>query len=115
MTNYDARSYRYGAIKRQMQRGESDHERHLRQAWVDRVLNILDGDNLIAQAASGLATEGSLVIECNVAPLVWDDPRIAYRRQQLEGSEVAVELVDYECNVAGKTFNRARIKVAFSV
>ena len=115
MTEYDSRAYRYGAIKRQMQRGANDHERHLRQAWIDRVLNILDGDNLVTQAASGLANEDGLLFECNVAPLVWDDPRIVYRRQQLQGNDVSVELVDHEYSVAGKTFKRAQIKVAFAV
>lgn len=114
MTDIDTRSYRYSAIKRQMQRGANDHQRHLRQAWVDRVLTILDGDNLITQAASGLANPDGLLFECNVAPLVWDDPRIVYRRQQLEGSDVTVQLVDHERSVAGKTFKRAQIRVAFS-
>ncbi len=114
MTEYDSRAFRLGAIKRQMQRGANDHERHLRQAWVERVLTILDGDNLVSQAASGLANEDGLLFECNVAPLVWDDPRIVYRCQQLEGDDVTVELVDHECHVAGKAFKRAQIKVVFS-
>ncbi|MEM8952156.1 MAG: hypothetical protein AAGA21_19825 [Pseudomonadota bacterium] len=114
MTDYDTRAYSYGGIKRQMQRGTNDHERHLRQAWVDRVLNILDSDNLITQAASGMADADGLLFDCNVAPLVWDDPRVAYRRQQLEGSDVTVELVDHELNVAGKTFKRTKVKVAFT-
>lgn len=114
MSRRDTSTYRYGTINRQLQRVASDHERHLRQAWVDRVLEILDGDNLIAQAASGLATEDGLLFECNVAPLVWDDPRITYRRQQLEGSSVSVELNDHEHTVAGKSFKRAQIRVRFS-
>ena len=114
MSDRDSRSYRYGAIKHQLQRGMNEHERHLRQTWVERVLELLDGDNLITQAASGQTIEGALIFECNVAPLVWDDPRIAYRRQQLEGGNVAVELIDHEFEVAGKTFKRARIKVAFA-
>lgn len=114
MSNREAPAHRYVAINRQMQRLASDHERDLRQAWVDRVLGILDGENLITQAGSGLATEDGLLFDCNVAPLVWDDPRIAYRRQQLEGSNVTVELVDHEHHVAGKTFKRTQVKVAFS-
>lgn len=114
MSKQDNRRYHYGAIKRQMERVASDHERHLRQVWVDRVLAILDNDNLIGQAASGQASERGLLFECNVAPKVWDDPRILFRRQQLEGNDVAVELVDHECDIAGKTFKRAQIRVAFS-
>ena len=114
MSKRDTPTYRYGAIKHQLQRGIKDHERHLRQTWVDRVLTLLDNDNLIAQSTSGLATEEGLLFECNVAPLVWDDPRIAFRRQQLESSEVVVELVDHEYEVAGKAFKRSRIRVSFS-
>lgn len=114
MSSHGVSTYRYGAINRQLQRVAGDHDRHLRQTWVDRVLDILDGDNLMKQAATGLANDDGLLFECNVAPLVWDDPRVAHRRQQLENSDVAVELVDYEHTVAGKTFNRARIRVAFA-
>ena len=114
MVDRDNRSYRYSAIKRQMQRVAGEHERHLRQVWIDRVLDILDSDNLIAQAASAQISEDGLVFECNVAPKVWDDPRIAYRRQQLESSNVAVELIDYQHEVAGKIFSRAQIRIGFT-
>ncbi len=114
MSHHDVRSYRYSAIKHQMQRVAGDHERHLRQAWVDRMLELLDGDNLIAQAAAGLATDGHLLLDCNIAPLVWDDPRIVYRRKQLENGNVSLELVDHESTIAGKTFKRTQIKVTFA-
>ena len=114
MDSHGAPAYRYGAINRQMQRVAKEHDRHLHRAWADRVLQILDGDNLIAQAAAGQASDDVLLFECNVAPLVWDDPRIVYRRQQLERSDITVELADHEHSVAGKTFKRTRIKVVFS-
>ncbi|MGI9418361.1 MAG: hypothetical protein ACR2RA_11045 [Geminicoccaceae bacterium] len=114
MTSHGTPTYRYGAISRQLQRVAGDHDRHLRQTWVDRVLDILDGDNLIAQAAAGKSNEDGLLFECNVAPMVWDEPRIVYRRQQLENSDVVVELVDHENTIAGRTFKRAQIRVAFS-
>ncbi|MDH3660235.1 MAG: hypothetical protein OEU92_09425 [Alphaproteobacteria bacterium] len=114
MSSRGASTYHYGAINRQMQRVANEHDRHLRRAWVERVLEILNGDNLIAQAASGQASDGGLLFECNVAPLVWDDPRIAYRRQQLERSDVTAELAEHEHTIAGKSFKRTRIKVAFS-
>lgn len=109
-----AQPYRYGAINRQMQRVANEHERHLREVWVERVLSILDGDNLVAQAAAGQANEGGMLFDCNVAAQVWDDPRIAYRRQQLESSDVAVELDEHRHNIAGKTFKRTRIRVCFT-
>ena len=93
------RAFRYGAIKRQLQRGiANEHERHLRQAWIERVLTLLDSDNLITQATAGQA-DGQRSASSNAMSLriVWDDPRIAYRRQQLEGSDVAKSsLIDHE-------------------
>ncbi|MEZ5931851.1 MAG: hypothetical protein R3F54_07875 [Alphaproteobacteria bacterium] len=107
------RTYRFAAINRQLQRVAGDHERQVRKAWVDRVLGILDGDNLITQASSGQATDDTLLFECNVATLVWDDPRIVYRLRQLEGSGVTAELIDHEHEVAGRTFKRTKILVTF--
>lgn len=114
MSDHGATAYRYGAINRQMQRLAGEHERSVRQTWIDRVLAVLDSDNLINQAGSGRVTEDSLLFDCNVAPLVWDDPRIAYRRQQLEGSGVTAELIDHQHDVANKTFKRTQIKITFS-
>ena len=97
-----------------MRRAADDHAREVRLAQVERVLAMLDSDSLISQAASGLADEdNNLLLECNIAPLVWDDPRIAYRLRQLEGSGIAVDLVDHEIQIAGKTFKRTKISVSF--
>jgi hypothetical protein len=114
MSNYAIPTHRYGGIKRRIQRAASEHERHVRQAWIDRVLSILDHENLVTQAAAGQATGDDLLFDCNVAPLVWDDPRIAYRVRQLEASQLTVEIVDREATIAGKIFKRTQIKVAFS-
>lgn len=113
MSSEGGSTYRYAAIKGQMQRVANDHDRQVKTAWVDRVLDVLDSDKLIARAASGVAADESLIVDCNVAPLVWDDPRIVYRRRQLEGSGVAVELNEHEHEIAGKTFRRSRILVSF--
>ena len=113
MTSRRGTTHRPTAIKGQMQRVAKDHERQVNTAWVNRVLDVLDSDKLIAKAASGVAADDSLVVDCNVAPLVWDDPRIALRRRQLEGSGVVVELDEHEHEVAGKTFRRSRILVSF--
>lgn len=113
MSDIKAPAPRYAAVKRQLQRVADDHQRHLKTAWVDRVLDMLDSDNLIMQAATGQATDSSLLLECNVAALVWDDPRVAYRLRQLEGSGIAVELVDHTFEVAGKDFHRTKMLVTF--
>ncbi len=112
MSRRHSPAYVYNGIDRQMRRVASEHQRDLRQAWVDRVLDILDSDNLIAQAALA-DKDNALLFECNVAPMVWEDPRITYRLQQLAGDQVTVELVDHEHTIAGKTFQRAQIRVVF--
>jgi hypothetical protein len=112
----DDRGYgqRFSPIKSQMRRAVDDHDRDVRIARVERVLGLLNSDSLISQAASGLADEdNSLLLECNIAPLVWDDPRVAYRLRQLEGSGITVELVDHESEIAGKIFKRTKIRVSF--
>ena len=113
MSSHRQPTYVYGSINRQMHRVANDHQRHLRQAWIDRVLELLESDNLIGRAADAIDIEEGLLLECNIAPMVWDDPRIAYRRQQLASNNVDVELVDHETTIAGRTFKRAKIKVAF--
>lgn len=113
MNNNRVRASRYAAIKRQMQRVARDHDQGVQDARVERVLAALNSDSLISQAASGPASEDGLLIECNVAPLVWDDPRIAQRLHQLEGSGVDVALVDHEQEIAGKVFKRTKIRVSF--
>jgi len=102
MTDRSASPYRYTAIKSQMQRVASDHERSVKKAWVERVLGLLDSDNLIGQAASGMTGETGLLFECNVAASVWDDPRIAYRVRQLKSSGVDVDLVEHKSEIAGR-------------
>lgn len=104
-------TYRYGSIRRQMERVAGDHERRVRQAWIERILDILDDDNLVTQAAKTPKTDEGLLFDCNVAPLVWDDPRLTFRLKQLAANDVQVELIDHEHEVAGKTFKRAQIRV----
>jgi hypothetical protein len=114
MSNFRSYGQRFSPIKSQMRRAADDHDREVRLAQVERVLGMLDGDSLISQAASGLADEdNNLLLECNIAPLVWDDPRIAFRVRQLETSGITVELVDHESRIAGKTFKRSKIRVSF--
>lgn len=114
MTSWSSSTYRYGTIRQQMERVANDHDRRLRRAWIERILHLLDNDNLIAQAATLSKSENSLLLDCNFAPLVWDDPRIAFRRKQLATNDVMVELIDHELTVADQTFNRAQIRVIFS-
>lgn len=113
MSSHQPRPYSYGAVNRQMRRVTADHQRHLRQAWIDRVLDLLDSDNLISQASNAIDADEGLLIECNIAPMVWDDPRITFRLKQLESNDVKVELVEHEHQIAGKTFKRNQIRVSF--
>jgi hypothetical protein len=114
MTDWSAaKSFRYGSVRRQMERVSNEQERRLRQTWIERVLDLLDDDNLIAQVAASPKSEEWLLFDCNFAPMVWDDPRIAFRLKQLANNEVEVNLLDHEHTVAGRTFRRAQIQVRF--
>lgn len=108
-----ATTYRYGSVRRQMERVSNDQERRLRQRWIERVLDLLDEDNLIAKAAAPPKSDEGLLLDCNFAPMVWDDPRIVFRLKQLATNDVTVELLDHEHTVAGKTFKRVQIHVVF--
>lgn len=113
MTNWPSSTYRYGTTRQQMERVSNDHDRRCRQAWIERILDLLDDDNLIALAAKLPKTEEGLLLDCNFAPLVWDDPRIAFRVKQLTNNDVSVELADHEFTIADKTFKRVQIRVVF--
>jgi hypothetical protein len=114
MTDWSAATtFRYGSIKRQMERVSSEQARRLRQTWIERVLDLLDDDNLITQVATLPRNDEGILFDCNFAPLVWDDPRIVFRLKQLTNNEVTVDLLDHEHTVSGKTFNRAQIRVRF--
>lgn len=114
MRNRSRSPYQYGSIRRQMARVTSEHQRRLRQTWIQRVLDILGDDNLMARAALQSASDIEIIFECNFAPEVWDDPRIAFRLKQLAANDIVVELIDHEHAVAGRTFNRTQIRVASS-
>jgi alpha-D-ribose 1-methylphosphonate 5-triphosphate synthase subunit PhnI len=96
-----------------MERIANDRERRRRKAWVERVLDLLDSDNLIAEAAALHDSDQDLLFDCNFAPEVWDDPRITFRLRQLANNDVTVELVDHESIIAGRTFKRAQIRVKY--
>ncbi|MGI9493072.1 MAG: hypothetical protein ACR2QF_11800 [Geminicoccaceae bacterium] len=104
---------RYGSVSRQMERFSNERERRLRKAWVERVLELLDSDNLIARAAALHDKDEGLLFDCNFAPLVWDDPRITFRLKQLANNNVTVELAEHERVIAGKIFKRTRIRVKY--
>lgn len=102
---------RFGSLRYQMDRVSRDHDRRIRQAWIDRLLAVLDEDNLIARAAKDRTSKDGLTFECNFAPEVWDEPRIAFRRKQLAANDVTVELVDHEHYIDGRAFIRKQVRV----
>ena len=104
---------RYGSISRQMEHISNDREQRLRKAWVERVLDLLDSDNLVAAAAALHDNDEGLLFDCNFAPLVWDDPRITFRVRQLANNDVTVDLIDHESLIAGRTFKRVQIRVKY--
>jgi hypothetical protein len=117
MSDYDeatSPARRYGSLRYQMNGVSKERHQQIRKGWVERVLELLEEENLITGAALDLKsrTDG-LTFECNFAEQVWDDPRIAYRVRQLAERDVRVELVKVEQEVAGRMFGRFRIVVRF--
>lgn len=113
MSSHDTPKYLRGSVRRQMDWVANDQRQKLRMAWVDRILKFLENDTLIMQAAAKPAEEEVLIFECNFAPQVWDDPRITFRVNQLSSNDIAVDLVEHEHSVEGKTFKRHQIHVTF--
>ncbi|MGH1483858.1 MAG: hypothetical protein ACRBM6_35120 [Geminicoccales bacterium] len=103
----------YGSVQRRMEWVAKDQRYRLRQAWVERVLSLLEGDKLIMCAATKPLDDEVLIFECNFAAEIWDDPRIDYRIKQLANNEIKVAVVEHEHTVAGKTFKRNQIHVTF--
>ena len=114
MSDHTWRSYRFDSIRRQIERVAGDHERRLRQSRVERVLAILENDNLINRAATDLKSADCMIFECNFANEVWDDPRITFRVRQLAANDVKVDVIENRFSAAGKTFTRTQIRVTIS-
>lgn len=113
MSQHSRSRYQYGTVRRRMERVSKDRDFHLRRSRIDRVLELLDGDNLVALAATKPKSDEGMIFECSFASEIWDDPSIERRVQQLASNDITVELVDYEHTVAGKTFQRTQISVKF--
>lgn len=111
MSDHSWHSYRFDSVRRQIERVAGDHERRLRQSRVERILAILDNDNLISRAATDLKHDNCMIFECNFANQVWDDPRIAFRVKQLAANDVKVDVIENTFAIAGKTFMRTQIRV----
>ena len=117
MSDYDEATTparRYGSLRYQMTSVSKERHQQIRKSWVERVLELLDEENLITSAALDLKSRAEgLTFECNYADQVWDDPRIAFRIRQLADRDVSVELVKAEQEVAGRLFSRFKIVVRF--
>jgi len=90
--------------------GEAQSQRV--DAAVQRVLMLLSDDALAAESAKAV-TAGEFELECGVLDQVWEDPRVFNRRNQLERQGIKVERVPVETEVAGRTFQRTRLRVQF--
>ena len=113
MSHRGSKPRQYGTVRGRMEWVSKDQGNLLRRQRISRVLKLLESDNLIALAASKPKSEDGMIFECNFAPEIWEDPIIQRRLQQLASNDVAVELLDHEHSVAGKTFRRTQIRVVF--
>lgn len=113
MSHHEQPRYQYGTVRRRMERVSKDRDYHLRRSRIDRVLELLDGDNLVALAATKPNADEGMIFECSFASEIWDDPLIERKVQQLASNDITVELIDHEHTIAGKTFKRTQLRVNF--
>ena len=106
---------RRGRLSVQMERAMGDRQRAVRSDRVHRVLALLRDDSLMT--AAGLSLTGDqdgITLECGFADLVWEEPEVRYRVNQLADRGIRVELVAHETEVAGRRFSRPQLVVRFT-
>ena len=100
-------------LHRQMNRAAAEAQREVRDFWVERVLFLLSDEYLRTAAMAAVDGSKRVTIECNFVDEVWDNPRIAYRIKVLEGQDMTVTCERHRTTVAGQTFERWQLVVAF--
>ena len=105
---------RRGRLSVQMERAVGDHMRAVRHDRVQRVLALLRDDSLMTVAARSLdGDQQGITLECGFADLVWEEPEVRYRVNQLGDRGIRVDLVTHETEIAGHRFSRPQIVVQF--
>ena len=97
----------------QMTKGAKETAAERYEFWVDKLLLLL-GDKALRTAAGECVSEPmNLVIECNFADQVWDDPRVEQRVQTLTQQGISVERRDHMTTIAGRSFTRRQLVLTF--
>ena len=100
-------------LHQRMTRAAAAAQREAQDFWVDRVLFLLSDEYLRAAAMAVIAEPKQLAIECNFVDQVWDNPRVVGRIKLLEGQGMTVTRQRHETTVAGRSFSRSQLVVAF--
>ena len=100
-------------LRRQMTRLSDERQRRIYEFQVERVLAILDDDNLTTKAALNLKSSEGLTFECNFVESVWKDSRVVNRVAQLAGRGITADVIQHRSEVGGKRFTRAQLRIAF--
>ena len=100
-------------LHRQMNKGAKDTAAERHDFWVVKLLMMLGDTALRTGACACVSEPKNLVIECNFADQVWDDPRVEQRVQSLMKQGIAVERRDYRTTIAGQSFTRRQIVLSF--
>ena len=86
---------------------QSDRERH--KFLVNKLLAKLSDEQLRAAASACVTEPRTLVIECNFADQVWEDPQVKRRVQSLTKQGVLVEKHSCETTLAGQSSTRRQV------
>ena len=109
-----SRSFRGNSLLlRQMTRLSNERQRRIREFQVERVLAILDDENLTTQAALNLRSSEGLVFECNFVENVWQDSRVVNRVAQLASRGITADVIEHRSEVGGQAMTRTQIRIAF--
>ncbi len=100
-------------LHRQMTRGADEAGRERHEFWVVKLLALLSDTALRTGASACVSEPKSLVIECNFADQVWDDPRVEQRVQTLTQQGISVEKQDHMMTIAGQSFTRRQLVLTF--
>jgi hypothetical protein len=99
-------------LRRRMALAAGENVTRRGNAAVDRVLNLLADENLLALAAQATSIN-RITVECGVIGQVWGHPRIFNRRNQLSRQGIDIERETIVSYHGGREFSREVLVISF--
>ena len=100
-------------LHRQMNRSADDSARDRHEFWVIKLLTMLSDKALRTAASASVDEPRTVVLECNFADQIWDDPRIERRVAALAQQGIQVERRDQTTIIAGESYTRRQLVLTF--